>query len=350
MYSKKFKIANRLISHDMPPFIVAELSANHNGDINKAKEIILLAKQHGADAIKLQTYTPDTLTINSSKEDFMLREGLWAGNSLYSLYESAYTPYEWHEELFDYAKKVGIICFSSPFDESAVDLLDSLKTPAYKIASFELIDIPLIRYVASKKKPIILSTGMANEEDIKNALNAVKEEGNDDVLILHCVSSYPAPPDQYNLRTIPLIKDKFNCMVGLSDHTLGNNNALAAVALGAVFIEKHFISSRLEEGPDSTFSMEPEELSDLVTSTKTIWESLGDSGLEIQESEKANIKFRRSIYVVKDVKSGEIFSKENIRRIRPGYGMSPVKFNSILGKKSNKNIEAGTPLDESLIE
>jgi pseudaminic acid synthase len=350
MSYKSFNIKGRLISEKTPPFIVAELSANHNGSIDKAKEIILLAHQNGADAIKLQTYTPDTLTINSSKEDFMLREGLWSGNSLYSLYESAYTPFEWHEELFSYAEDVGIICFSSPFDESAVDLLESLNTPAYKIASFELVDIPLIRYVASKKKPMILSTGMANEKDINNALEAVRKEGNQEVLLLHCVSSYPAPPEQYNLKTIPLMREKFNCMVGLSDHTIGNYNAIASVALGAVFIEKHFISSRKEVGPDSTFSMEPDELLDLTKSTKEVWESLGEDGLEIQESEKANIKFRRSIYVIKDIKKGDTFNHENIRRIRPGYGMSPIKFESVLGKRANSNIEAGTPLQESFIK
>ncbi len=350
MNLKDFKISERLISDESPPFIVAELSANHNGSIDKAKEIISLAYENGADAIKLQTYTPDTLTIKSSKEDFMLREGLWAGNSLYSLYESAYTPFEWHEELFDHAKKVGLICFSSPFDESAVDLLESLDTPAYKIASFEIVDVPLIKYAAAKKKPMILSTGMANEEDIQNAIDAIRSEGNDDILLLHCVSSYPAPANQYNLKTIPLMKAKFNCMVGLSDHTLGNNNALASIALGAVFIEKHFIASRKEEGPDSTFSMEPDELLDLATSSQLVWESLGDNGLEIQESEKANIKFRRSIYVVEDINKGETFNQSNIRRIRPGYGMSPIKFDKVLGKTSNRFIEAGTPLDESFIK
>ena len=344
-----FHINNRNIGKDYPPYIVAELSANHNGDINRAKEIIKMSKESGADAIKIQTYTADTMTIKCQKEDFQINSGLWKGYNLYDLYKWAETPFEWHKELFDYAKSIDITCFSTPFDESAVDLLEDLNSPAYKIASFEVIDIPLIRYVAQTKKPMIISTGMANFDEISEAVSAAKESGCNDLALLHCVSSYPAPEDVYNLRTITDLKKKFNTLVGLSDHTLGINVALASIPLGSCIIEKHVTLSRDDKGPDSEFSLEASELKALCNGSESIWKSLGKVNYELNEVEKSSIKFRRSIYAISDIKKGDLITASNIKRIRPGYGLSPKYFDELVDKTAKVDIARGTPISWDLI-
>lgn len=344
------KIANREIDNTKPPYIIAELSANHNGDIKRAFKTIEVAKQCGADAIKIQTYTADTMTINCAKKDFKIYGGLWDGYKLYDLYKEAQTPYEWHKPLFEHAKKIGITLFSTPFDESAVDLLEMLDTPAYKIASFEMTDLPLLKYVAQTKKPIIMSTGMASFEEIAEAVSCVKEWGCTELVLLHCVSSYPAPVEECNLKTIEDLSARFGCLVGLSDHTLGAAVAVTSVALGACIIEKHFTLSRAEKGPDSQFSLEPEELKELCEYTKVAWSSLGTVDYDLKESEKPSKQYRRSIYAVKDIKKGESLTPENIRRIRPGFGLPPKYYEEILGKKVNLDIETGTPIHRSFFE
>lgn len=326
------------------PYLIAEISGNHNGSIDRAKELIKLAQTNGADCVKIQTYTPDTMTIKSDKEDFIINGGLWDGYKLWDLYDWAQTPYEWQMELFNYAKSIDMTIISTPFDETAVDLLESLDCPFYKIASFELTDLPLIQYVAKKNKPIILSTGMANEDEISDAINIVKKYGNGDFILLHCVSGYPTPVDQINLNTITLLRNKYNCHVGLSDHTLGNTSAVLSVALGAKIIEKHFTFKRSEGGPDAEFSMEPDELKDLSSSIKMAHKALGKGSFEMKSAEESNIKFRRSIYVVENIKKGDIFTTQNIRRIRPGYGLPPKDFNTVLGKKARKDLSKGNPL------
>ena len=344
-----FEINNRKIGTDYPPYIVAELSANHNGDLDLAKKIIKMTKDYGADAIKIQTYTADTMTIDSNRDDFQITSGLWEGYKLYDLYKWAETPFEWHKELFDYANDLNITCFSTPFDETAVDLLEDLNTPAYKIASFEAIDLPLIRYVATTGKPMIISTGMANYDEISEAVTTARDSGCKDLVLLHCVSSYPSPPEVYNLRTIVDLAEKFNIMVGLSDHTLGINVALASIPLGACLIEKHVTLSREEKSPDSEFSLEPSELRDLCEGALTVWESLGGINYELNEIEKGSIKFRRSIYAIKDIKTGELISKSNIKRIRPGYGLPPKYFDDLLDKTAKVDIERGTAISWDLI-
>ena len=284
------------------PYVIAEISGNHNGSIDRAKELIKLAQSNGADCVKIQTYTPDTMTIKSDKDDFIINGGLWDGYKLWDLYDWAQTPYEWQMELFNYAKSIDMTIISTPFDETAVDLLESLDCPFYKIASFELTDLPLIKYVAEKNKPIILSTGMANEDEINDAINVVNKYGSGDFVLLHCVSGYPTPVDQINLETITLLKDKFNCQVGLSDHTLGNTSAVLSIALGAKVIEKHFTFKRSEGGPDADFSMEPDELKDLTSSIKMAHKALGKGSFEMKSAEESNIKFRRSIYIVENIK------------------------------------------------
>ncbi len=346
---KTIDIDGRRIGELESPYIVAELSANHNGDLNRALQTIKMAKEMGADAIKLQTYTPDSLTIDCDKEDFQIHGGLWDGYNLYKLYEWAHTPYEWHKEMFDYARKVGITCFSTPFDESAVDLLEDLNAPAYKIASFEAVDLPLIRYVAQTGKPMIISTGMANLEEISEALNAARDAGCQQIALLHCVSGYPVPADQTNLRTIPDLANRFDVVPGLSDHTLGTTVSVASIALGAAVIEKHVTLSRAEKGADSEFSLEPDELKQLCLQTKDAWAALGQAGYERKPVEEKNIRFRRSIYVVKNVKKGEVFSEDNVRRIRPGFGLPPKHINEIIGKKAACDIEYGTALQWSHI-
>lgn len=344
-----FEINNRKIGANYPPYIVAELSANHNGEIERAKKIIKMSKDYGADAVKIQTYTADTMTINSNKDDFQINSGLWKGYNLYDLYKWAETPFEWHKELFDYAKSIDVTCFSTPFDETAVDLLEDLNTPAYKIASFEATDLPLIRYVAETNKPMIISTGMANFDEISEAVTVAKDSGCVDLALLHCVSSYPAPSEVYNLRTILDLSEKFNTLVGLSDHTLGINVALASIPLGSCIIEKHVTLSREDKGPDSEFSLEPNELRSLCEGSSSIWESLGSINYELNEVEKASMKFRRSIYAIEDIKAGELITKSNIKRIRPGYGLPPKYFDQLIDKTAKVNIETGTPISWDLI-
>ena len=337
----KFKINNRIIGQEQPPYIIAELSANHNGSLERALKTIDEAKRCGADAIKLQTYTADTMTIDCDLPDFMIKGGLWNGFKLYDLYKWAETPYEWHEAMFEHAKRIGITIFSTPFDETAVDLLEKLKTPAYKIASFEIVDLPLIRYVAKTGKPIIMSTGMASEEEIDEAVTTAREAGCLQLILLHCISSYPAPMDQANIKQIPNLAKRFNVISGLSDHTLGTTAAVAAVAQGACLIEKHFTLSRKDKGPDSEFSLEPEDLKKLCIDTKDSWLSLGKQGFNRQEAEEGSKVFRRSLYFIKDLSKGHTIKAEDIRRIRPGMGLSPKYYEKILGKTLLKKVTKG---------
>jgi pseudaminic acid synthase len=343
------KINNRVISNQYPPYIIAELSANHNGSIERAFESIKAAKEAGVDAVKIQTYTADTMTIDCDRKEFQITSGLWDGYSLYDLYKEAQTPYEWHKRLFDYAKEIGITIFSTPFDETAVDLLEGLDTPAYKIASFEMTDLPLVKYVAQTKKPMIISTGMANLEEIKEVVRVAKENGCNDLILLHCISSYPAPTEQSNLKTIPDLAERFGVITGLSDHTMGTTVATTSVALGACLIEKHFTLSRTDKGPDSEFSLEPKELKQLCVDTKIAWQSLGRAGYEMKEVEKSNVRFRRSIYAVKDIKKGEQLTKENVKSIRPGFGLAPKYLSKILSSKAIRDISRGTPISLDLI-
>ena len=343
------EINNKIISHNRPPYIIAELSANHNGSIVRAFESILAAKESGADAVKIQTFTADTITIRSDRKEFQIKGGLWDGSNLYDLYKKAETPYEWHEPLFDYAKKIGITIFSSPFDHTAVDLLEELNTPAYKIASPEIIDLPLIKYVAQTKKPMIISTGMANLDEIYEAVEVARENGCQDLALLHCISSYPAPFEQSNLRTIPDLAERFNVLTGLSDHTMGTVVATTSVALGASLIEKHFTLSRDDKGPDSEFSLEPDELKKLCHDTKIAWKSLGVVGYDLKSSEENAQKHRRSLYAVKDIQQGESFTTKNIRSIRPGLGLPPKYLDKVLSSKAAANIDIGTPISLDLI-
>ncbi|WP_352283703.1 pseudaminic acid synthase [Pseudoalteromonas sp. Q18-MNA-CIBAN-0097] len=342
-------IDGKKIGPDFPPYIIAELSANHNGDINRAIEILEMAKRCGADAIKLQTYTQDTLTIDCDKPDFKIEGGLWDGRTLYDLYSEAHMPWEWHKPLFEKAKELGITIFSSPFDFTAVDMLEELGAPAYKIASFEAIDLPLIEYVAKTGKPMIISTGMANEEEIREAVETAKNAGCRELVVLHCVSGYPAPASDYNLATIPDMAKRFNVLTGLSDHTIDNTTAITSVALGACLIEKHVTLDRNGGGPDDSFSLEEPELKQLCEDSKTAWEALGKVNYERKESEKGNLVFRRSLYAVKDIKAGELFTNENVRSIRPGYGLPPKYLNCLLGKKASKDLRRGEPLNKGFI-
>ena len=338
------KICGKKIGPGFPPYIVAELSANHNGNVETARKIIEAAKQSGADAIKVQTYTADTLTIDCDHEDFRIHGGLWDGRTLYDLYEEAHMPWEWHQPLFEHARELGITIFSSPFDSTAVDLLEDLNTPAYKIASFELVDLPLIKYVSSTGKPMILSTGMANVEEIQEAIVTAREGGCKELAILHCVSGYPAPAEDYNLRVIPDMIERFGLVTGLSDHTLNNTTAIASIAMGVSIIEKHFTLDRRSGGPDDSFSLEPHELKQLCEDSKTVWSSLGEMNYERKKSEEGNAIFRRSLYVVKDIKAGESISKENVKSIRPGFGLAPKLFEQVIGRTALHDISFGTPL------
>ena len=336
-----FRINNRIIGPNHPPYIIAELSANHNGSLNRALKTIDEAKNCGADAIKLQTYTADTMTIDCDLEDFMIKGGLWDGLKLYDLYKWAETPYEWHEAMFAHARKIGITIFSTPFDETAVDLLESLKTPAYKIASFEIVDLPLIRYVAKTGKPIIMSTGMASEEEIDEAVSAAREGGCDQIILLHCISSYPAPIDQSNIQQISNLAKRFNILTGLSDHTLGTTASITAVAQGASLIEKHFTLSRQDKGPDSEFSLEPDDLKKLCIDTKNAWLSLGKEGFKRVKAEEGSKVFRRTLYFIKDLPKGHVIKASDIQRIRPGNGLAPKYFDKVVGKKTAKKISRG---------
>ena len=343
-------IDGRKISREHKPYIIAELSANHNGSIDKALETIEMAKAAGADAIKLQTYTPDTMTIDCDKQDFHIEGGLWDGYKLYDLYKWAHTPYEWHKAMFDKAREIGITVFSTPFDETAVDLLEELGAPAYKIASFELLDLPLIARVAKTGKPMIMSTGMANYNEIKEAVDTARSNGCEELVVLHCISSYPSPIEESNLATIADISKEFNCIAGLSDHTLGTVVSVASVTLGASLIEKHVTMSRKDKGPDSAFSLEPNELKTLCEETESAWKAIGKAGYERKPAEEENVKFRRSIYFVKNIKKGEVLKESDIRRIRPGFGLEPKYFDSLIGKKVTADVTRGTPVSWEVID
>ena len=343
-------IAGRRIADDEPPYIIAELSANHNGSLDTALKIIEEAHKAGADAIKLQSYTADTITMECASEHFQIKGGLWGGKTLYELYQEAHMPWEWHKPLFDHARNLGITIFSSPFDNTAVDLLEDLNTPAYKIASFEAIDLPLIKYVASTGKPMIISTGMANEEEIYEAVDTAREAGCKELAILHCISGYPAPAEDYNLKTILDMKKRFGTLVGLSDHTLGNVTALASVALGASIIEKHFTLDRKGGGPDDSFSMEPQDLKSLCEDARITSLALGGVNYTGVDSEKSNKQFRRSLYAVESIAAGEKFTSKNIKSIRPGFGLPPKQLDHVLGRKAKIDIKRGTAMTASLIE
>lgn len=343
-------IAGRRIAADMPPYVIAEMSANHNGNIDAALKIIEEAKKGGADAAKLQTYKPDTITLNCDSEDFKIRGGLWDGRTLYDLYEEAHMPWEWHKPLFDHARKVGITLFSSPFDNTAIDLLEDLNAPAYKIASFEAVDLPLIKYAASTGKPLIISTGMADAEEIHEAIDAAHEGGCKELAVLHCVSGYPAPAEDYNLSTIPDMINRFGLVTGLSDHTLDNTTAITSVAMGASIIEKHFTLDRNGGGPDDSFSLEPSELAALCRGAKTAWQALGQVDYGRKSSEQGNAKFRRSLYFVKDMEAGEMITPNAIRSVRPGFGLPPKLYGDLIGKRVKLNILFGTPVQWNMIE
>jgi len=344
----KINIAGRDIGPDSPPYVIAELSANHNGRLDTALAIITEAKKAGADAVKLQTYRPDTITLDSDAPEFRIKGGLWDGRTLYDLYQEAHMPWEWHMPLFDHARGLGITIFSSPFDATAVDLLEDLNAPAYKIASFEAVDLPLIRYVAGTGKPLIISTGMADAEEIGEAIAAAREGGCRELAILHCVSGYPAQAEDYNLRTIPDRIARFGLVTGLSDHTLDNTTAITSVALGASLIEKHFTLDRNGGGPDDSFSLEPKEMAELCSGAKTAWRAMGKVDYGRKSSEQGNVQFRRSLYVVKDLTAGEVITSNAVRSVRPGSGLAPKHLDTVLGKTATCDIAAGTALTAEL--
>lgn len=338
------QIAGRSIGTEHPPYIIAELSANHNGKLETALRIIEEAKKAGADAVKLQTYKPDTITLNCDNEEFRIQGGLWDGRTLYDLYEEAHMPWDWHRPLFEHARKLDITIFSSPFDNTAVDLLEDLNAPAYKIASFEAVDLPLIKYAASTGKPMIISTGMADAEEIAEAIEAARDGGCRELAILHCVSGYPAPAEDYNLRTIPDMIERFGLVTGLSDHTLNNTTAIASVVLGASIIEKHFTLDRSGGGPDDTFSLEPAELAALCQGAKTAWSALGQVDYGRKSSEQGNVKFRRSLYFIKNLKAGEVIDQAAVRSVRPGFGLPPKMIDQICGKVLALDVFTGQPV------
>lgn len=338
------QINGRKIGDGNPSYIIAEMSANHAGSIAHAKEIIHAAKEAGADCVKIQTYTADTITMNCNNKYFHIDNGTWEGENLYSLYQKAYTPWEWQAELYETAKKVGMDFFSTPFDFTAVDFLEEIGMEFYKIASFELVDIPLIDYVAQKRKPIIMSTGMASLGEIEEAVKTVRKYGCP-LALLKCSSAYPAIPDSMNLKTIPNMKEVFNLPVGLSDHSMGSIAAVTAVVLGANIIEKHFCISREIENPDSSFSMEPKEFAEMVKNIRDAEKAMGKVCYEVTESEMTNRAFRKSIFVSKDMKKGDVITKENVRVIRPSYGLEPKYYEEIIGLKALRDLDAGTPLD-----
>lgn len=343
------KIGNREIGGNAPAYIIAEMSANHAGSIENAKKIIHAAKEAGADCVKIQTYTADTLTIDCEKPYFYLGDGTWSGENLYRLYQKAYTPWEWQPELKKEAESIGLDFFSTPFDKSSVDFLEEMGLEFYKIASFELVDIPLIKYVASKGKPIIMSTGMATLGEIEDAVNAVRSQGNNQLALLKCASAYPAITDEMNLMTMRNMAEVFDVPVGLSDHSMGSVGAVTAVALGAKIIEKHFCLGREIENPDSCFSMNPQEFGQMVKDIRQAEKAIGKVSYGMSEQEKSNISVRRSIFCVKDIKKGEVLTEENIRVIRPGHGMAPKYFEEILGQVALEDIERGTPMAQSMI-
>ncbi|WP_411564462.1 pseudaminic acid synthase [Pseudomonas shirazensis] len=350
MKNPSITIAGRKIGADEPPYIIAELSANHNGKFETAIKIIEEAKRSGADAVKLQTYTADTITLDCDSADFKINGGLWDGRTLHELYQEAHMPWEWHAPLFEHARKLGITIFSSPFDKTAVDLLEGLNTPAYKIASFEAIDLPLIRYVASTAKPMIISTGMANADEIAEAIDAARDGGCKELAVLHCVSGYPAPAHDYNLRTICDMIQRHGLVTGLSDHTLDNTTAITSIALGASIIEKHFTLDRTAGGPDDSFSLQPAELVALCRDTKTAWSALGQVDYGRKSSEQGNVQFRRSLYFVENLKAGEFISERSVRSVRPGYGLPPKEQDRVVGKKVRCDVAANTPVSWVLLE
>lgn len=349
--NKKIKIGNRIISETSPVFIVAELSANHNQDYGRAVEIIHAAKEAGADAVKLQTYTADTITIDCDAPCFQIKEGtIWDGTTLYKLYQQAYTPWEWQPKLKEEANKLGMECFSSPFDFTSVDFLEEMEVPAYKIASYEINDIPLIRKIAKLHKPLIFATGIAYPEDIERALLVCREEGNEDVILLKCVSSYPTPYEAVNLNVIPTLAQTYDCLVGISDHTMGTIVSAGSIPLGVKMVEKHFTLSRADGGPDSAFSMEPEEFAQMVKDIRIMEKALGSSEYQLTATQKLEHNGSRSLFVVKDIAAGEALTPENIRSIRPGAGLHTMYYEEILGKKAKMALKKGTPLKWELIE
>ena len=346
-----FEIANKKIGDNYPTFIIAELSANHMNDFDIAVKTIEAMAEVGADAVKFQTFTPDTITLDCDNEYFQIKQGtVWDGQILHDLYEDAYMPWDWQPKLKKVAEDFGLIVFSSPFDKTSVDFLEDMDVPAYKIASFEITDIPLIEYVASKGKPIIISTGIASLEDIELAVKTCRDVGNDEISLLKCTSSYPAPMDEINLNTIPDIKKRFNVIVGLSDHTLGSEVSVAAIAKGANIVEKHFILDRNMGGPDSDFSMEPHEFKQMVDSIRNVEKALGKVSYELTDKVKANREFSRSLFVVKDIKKGEVITEDNVKSIRPSFGLHPKYLKEIIGKEINVDLEKGTPLKLEFIK
>lgn len=345
------RIPNNVIGNNQKPFIIAEMSGNHNQSLDRALEIVEAAAAAGVDALKIQTYTADTMTLNIENPEFQINdnESLWQGNNLYQLYQKAYTPWEWHKPIFDRAKELGLLAFSTPFDETAVDFLEELDVPMYKIASFENNDLPLIKKVASTGKPMIISTGMASIAELDETVRVGREAGCKDLILLKCTSTYPATAENTNISTIPHMRELFNVQVGLSDHTLGTGVAVASVALGATVIEKHFTLSRADGGVDSAFSMEPDEMAVLVEETHRAWQAVGNITYGPTEAEKASVKFRRSIYVAKDIQAGELFTKENTKVIRPGYGLEPKYYEKVLKMKAPKDLVVGTPLSWELL-
>ena len=343
--NRSLEIAGRRIGPDFEPYVICELSGNHNGSLERALQLLEAAAATGADAIKIQSYTPDTITIDHDGPGFQIEGGLWDGRTLYDLYGEAQTPFEWHEPLFARARELGVTLFSSPFDESAVDLLEELGAPAYKIASFEAVDHPLIAYVAAKRKPMIISTGMANLDEIGEAVRTARENGCEEIALLHCVSSYPAPDEQSNVRTVPDLAERFGVVTGLSDHTSGSAVAVASIALGGCIVEKHFTLARADGGPDAAFSLEPNEFKTLVDDCKRAWRALGKATYDLQGCEGGSLAFRRSIYVVRDVAAGEELTRENVRSIRPGYGLPPKHLPEVLGRHAARDLKRGEPLD-----
>lgn len=349
--NKYFEIDNKKIGEGQRTFIIAEMSANHNHDFDRAVELIKKAAWAGADAIKLQTYTPDTITLDCDNEYFQIKQGtIWDGTTLHKLYQTAYTPWEWQPKLKKIAEEEGLICFSSPFDYTSVDFLEEMNVPAYKIASFEINDIPFIEYIASKGKPIIMSTGIARIGDIQDAIDACKRMGNENIALLKCTSSYPAPIEEINLKTIPNMKETFDCVVGLSDHTMGNVVSVGGVAIGAQIIEKHMTLRRSDGGADSEFSMEPEEFKEMVDNIRIVEKALGKVTYDLTEKQKNSREHSRSLFIVKDVKEGEIFTEENVKSIRPGFGLETKYVKDIIGKSARKDILKGTPMGWDLIK